>query len=293
MSNCGQDERFLQDLSSIQWRRFEPLNPVPLSLRIFRRPKTLEMLFRELYYAPDSRETLVYIFGELFDDDGQRAESCSAAIPFLGRLLRLVDDPVVPVLMDCLVALGVGFENECLEAGGVAGAASFDLPCYRAVEREAYRFTFFLDHPEVVIRLMACRALAWFPSHASFAVDAIRRLSQRGNEEEQVASFVTRGLIRDPVELDDCRSSRVQLAKAIAHGECYGLEESSFSFLLKACEASSSFECEPFGFSLATYAAELLLRSGDWLEKFLVLVKSGPIVDEIHRLRYLASSWSS
>ena len=143
---------------------------------------------------------------QLFDllvHQGSRYRWSAAAVPKLAKLLD--DDAVVDKdgIIELLVSIAIGYDDEYLPTGLNAGAfrqklihsgaklskagkripwrlrehyPSIVLACYNAVEKEVLRFVNCLNDTNKFVRMAASYALAWFPDEAAVSIPRLQSL---------------------------------------------------------------------------------------------------------------------
>lgn len=271
-------DKFLEELADMPWRqhrtvRSESAEHVPMLIRAV--------------IQTNSEDALANLEDELFHQ-GWRPGAAVVAAPIICRMLSLVSLRLRIRLIDLLVHIAVGFEDECLGSAGIKGTdCSYNPLAYRSVAAESSLVIPLVSKGNTEEVLSACRFLAWFPHLAEQTLPLLRSLCLCGSENEQVAAYVARGLLKDSVEVNGSNIARVKYASTIAHCEteimtsanlAVFIEMSRWKLQKEAAEPLGDWRNDPYGFTLGLYASEVLKRS-DTLKDFQRNAAPGPMLD--------------
>ena len=267
-------DEFLRLVIGVAWKR-EPFIKRVSHFRLRDRYEALPALLRDAYLGKDTQGSLEGVFALVFDQ-GSRLPNAPIVIPFLARLLEVLDGEGIVNALDYLVLLAVGWESECLGRKGIEACSVYDEVCYELVGKQLFRIYPLLEHPEERVRVSATRVFSWFPNSREEVLEQLRDLSSSRAETEKVIALVSRGILKDKVEMDIGTSKRVSYALNAAYCETQEPDEANLTVFLDMCNwrydghSMGDFCLEPFGFSLGQYAGEVLHKQGtDFLRAFL------------------------
>ena len=274
-------DRVLEDLAKVPWEKYR-------TVRSEHAEHISKVLKDALIQSNDDEMTAEILEDELFHQ-GWRPNAAIVAAPFICKMLHVVSTNLRLRMIDLLVHIAVGFENECLGSAGITGTnCSYDPAAYQAVAAEASLVIPLASGGTAEEVVSACRFLAWFPHLTRQTLPLLRELCLSGTEDEQVAAYVARGLLKDNVEASSSSFPRVRYASNIAHCEtgtmtnahlAVFVEMSGWRYQKEADEPFGEWRNEPYGFTLGVYAAEVLKRSGaDVLRKFQEYASPGPML---------------
>ena len=274
-------EQLTRAIDKVAWEK-ESLLEKFVEGNVFSRKRTVPDLLKAIA-KKGSSELLAELHGQLIDQ-GDRSENAVLAVPFLGGLLPSLPTCLQPQLIEMLVAIGVGWEDECLGPRGVRGCSIFDLAAYQAVSQEAFSVLQLLPDLSADVRMNSYRFMAWFPIDSPELFVLLSEASESENLDEAVVAMVTRSLLGDLVEPDFGVYRRRRFASNAAFAYMNSIGEKNLEVFIEMSEHTfnlpnvGDFECNPFGFNLGEFAAEALHRqSPQILSEFLSHASEGPL----------------